>query len=79
MKISVTQQHIDRGVKGSATSDPIALALLDAGWEKAYAGASTLKDKNRYAFTTPPEVYRFMRDFDTGRRVEPFDFELEGY
>jgi hypothetical protein len=80
MKITVTQQHIDEGQRGSTTRDPISFAMADAGLEHPHAGVTYLswqsKDYKR-SVEIPREVYDFMADFDNGRPVQPFTFELE--
>jgi hypothetical protein len=80
MKITVTQKHIDEGQRGSPTQDPIAFAMIDAGLEHPHAGVTYLSwvedDRKRFA-KAPQEVYDFMLDFDNGRPVLPFEFEVE--
>ena len=81
MKISVTQQYIDEGQRGSSTRDPIAFAMSDAGCLRPHAGVTHLswqdEKHNRYSVEVPRVVYEFMLDFDNGRPVRPFDFDLE--
>lgn len=83
MKITVTQQHIDKGVRGSCSSDPISLALQDAGFKNPWAGTDRITAsgfgpfRRYYSLETPPALLAFMRDFDTGKEVLPFEFELE--
>lgn len=80
MKIQVTQQHIDEGQRGSSTRDPIAFAMEDAGCLQPHAGVTHLswQDVNhkRHSVAVPRMVYDFMLDFDNGRGVEPFEFEV---
>ena len=65
--IRVTQDHIRRGERGSLMRCPIGLALEDAG------GAGVM-----FPLSSLPEVAQnFVRDFDEGRRVEPFQFIME--
>lgn len=78
MKISVTQQHIDRGLKGSCSSDPIALACLDAGMKKPLVGPYVISDNHEKEYYVPVEALQFMKDFDNDRLVHPFDFFVEG-
>lgn len=81
MKITVTQQHIDEGQRGSTTRDPIAFAMADAGLEHPHAGVTYLswwhKGQSKLQVLIPDKVYDFMADFDNGRPVRPFTFELE--
>lgn len=80
MKVSVTQKHIDQGVKGSTTHDPVALAMKDAGAIRVWVSPVYLgwTDANRktYSVPTPDEVLRFMKVFDNGAYVQPFEFEV---
>ena len=80
MKIQVTQQHIDAGLKGSCTKDPIALALKDAGVEDPWVSPVriTFGMNRKNGVPTPPEVLAFIRAFDNYEPVQPFEFELEG-
>ncbi len=81
MKISVIQHHINTGVRGNCKSDPIAFAMSDAGCLRPHAGVTHLswqdEKHNRYSVEVPRVVYEFMLDFDNGRPVRPFDFDLE--
>ena len=80
MKISVTQHHLDIGVRGSCSSDPIALAMRDAGLERPHAGPTHLtwrKDFKDYSVETPGDVVSFMEIFDNEPRLSrPFCFFL---
>jgi hypothetical protein len=77
MIIQVTQSHIDAGVRGSATSDPVALALKDAGWEKAYVNVFGIQRGPEKRYPLPEGMWKFMYDFDNGILVFPTEFELE--
>ena len=81
MKITVTQQHIDSGQRGSCTGDPVSLAMRAAGLVKPWASPDHLAwrvDFKDYFMKTPENVVQFMRDFDNKVPVEPFEFEVEG-
>lgn len=79
MRISVMQHHIDAGVRGSCTQDPIALALKDAGFIRPWVNPVRIRIEEpvHKEFALPDEVYAFMLLFDTHKTVEPFEFELE--
>ena len=79
VKISVTQQHIDRGLKGSCTKDPIALACQDAGMKKPFIGPYVISDNHEVEYYVPEAARQFMKDYDNDKLVFQFDFELEGY
>lgn len=79
MKISITQQHIGMGVRGSTTSDPVALAMREAGLEKPWVSPSYLawrKDNKDYSVRLPGSVLEFLKRFDNGLPVDPFEVEV---
>ena len=80
MRIQITQHHINRGLRGSTTKDPVALAMLDAGFKNPWASPSHLwvefEDRG-LRVETPESVLQFMKSFDNENFVEPFEFELE--
>lgn len=78
MKISVTQEDIDKGERNECRRCPVALALARAGfsgWE-VDAGTIFLPHSTAEPIRTPVEVTRFVLDFDEGLPVFPFTFEL---
>jgi hypothetical protein len=77
MKITVTQQHIDQGLRGSCTGDPIALAMRDAGFSFVWVAPDRIEG-DALTFHIPEDVVEFMKCFDNERFVSPFTFELEG-
>jgi len=81
MRISVTQEHLNKGVQGSCSQDPISLAMKDSGLEKPWVSPDKIcwrKDFRDYSVSTPNSVYSFLLLFDNGKPVVPFSFELEG-
>lgn len=77
MKISVTKQHIDAGIKLDACSCPLALALSDAGFPKPVVDGEQVEIAGEFGLFPLPEVaQQFVSDFDHGLPVAPFDFEL---
>jgi hypothetical protein len=74
MKIQVTAEHIRDGQRCNSARCPIALALQEPAWE-ARAGAILAVLSDGF-YRLPYEVRKFMRDFDRGLPVEPFEFEL---
>ena len=79
MKITVTQEHIDNGDRGSCTHDPIALAMRNAGLEAPWVGPAGISWKiehRNYFMQTPRIVLDFMLAFDNKQPVEPFEFSL---
>jgi hypothetical protein len=76
--VHVTQEHIDKGCKWSCARCPVALAMLAAGLKDISVGGYFIRwwDDRICEMRTPSKVDRFMRNFDTGRKVSPFTFEL---
>ena len=81
MKITVTQQHIDEGQRGSSTRDPIAFAMADAWCIQPYAGVARLfwydESGEKHTADITEQLYEFIRAFDQGEPVQPFEFELK--
>lgn len=78
MLVKVTEQDIAKGIAGDCLRDPIALALrriTGLPWrvEQLYCYPDT---KGRRPHQTPRQVNRFIEDFDNGKPVQPFEFEL---
>lgn len=86
IRIKVTQEHIQRGLRNSACSCPIALAMaehfgddLDHNDNVVGCGFITHYEHGtgkRTSWWAPPEVERFIDKFDGGGAVSPFEFEL---
>ncbi len=78
MKISVTQSHIDKGKQGQCSNCPVALAMNEVMDKVAVAyNYFLIGDGPRIAL--PAIVQTFILDFDCGRHVEPFEFEINYY
>lgn len=79
MIIKVTQQHIDNGVKFDCSKCPIALAMTEkfpncavglyVYWVDATDPAVDCK-------LLPVNTIKFIEMFDSGKKVEPFEFEV---
>jgi hypothetical protein len=81
VKIQVTQEDIDIGVKGSSTQCPIARAITRLGYADVIVGASIDFYTNSYHedyhnYPTPVIALDFIDAFDYSEPVEPFEFEL---
>jgi hypothetical protein len=79
MIIKVEQKHIDNGVLDNSCKCPIALAMIDAKMKdpEIHYDKMSFKAGGRYARAeTSPTCRKFMSKFDTGHKVEPFEFEL---
>lgn len=79
VKIHVTQDHIDNGQMNKACFCPIALALKT---QHVY-GAPFVINKGVKAcdeggfIPLPRSACRFIKAFDNGREVKPFNFLLD--
>lgn len=84
MKVSVTQDHIDRGIGSDCGKCPVALALEGCGMERV----KIMDEADEVSFfypklnktvrlLVPGKVYDFVVEFDCGQPVFPFEFELE--
>jgi hypothetical protein len=80
VKISVTQEHIDKGERWSFHSCPLALAVTEASGNLAGVGTESIYpnwDKiGLTKITMPAEVANFRSRFDESSPVEPFEFEI---
>ena len=83
MRIEVTEESIEDGVRGSPSECPIAQALCAHG----FGWPSVRRD--HVVFTKhpgnflgikadlPEEAQTFVRSYDDGEEVEPFEFEID--
>jgi hypothetical protein len=80
MKITVTQEHIDKGIREDCTACPIALALRERGFDKYSVGRYAIYPNwgRRGAVGLSRAAVRFTREFDQGLPVQPFSFNLPG-
>ena len=75
--IKVTQEDINNGVRGSAYSCPIANACAR---ESIFVGVGDVIIRfkpNGAIIHTPESVKKFVKKFDKGKSVEPFNFLLD--
>ena len=84
MNITVTQDHINAGVKTQCRMCPIALAITDLGLGYGFAGPINcyiFRNTNDimpiYQGTTTTEMLHFMTKFDRDKPVSPTTFVLE--
>ena len=78
--VEVTQKHIDRGVKSSARTCPIALAFQDLGFKEARVGGQNAYPDGLDSPKTIPLPYyarEFIANFDKGITVTPFGFSVD--
>ena len=82
MRIRVTKQHIKYGIRGSTSWCPVARACRASGLQGADVGDDELDFmveafSRRVRTALPPEAIQFIADFDDGKSVAPFEFEIE--
>ena len=78
MQVTITQTHINQGTQYHLNSCPVALAIIAAGLDGQglYVHKQYVYLRGRGSFGLPEEVRKFIADFDTGKPVEPFSFDL---
>lgn len=82
MKIIVTQEDIDAGKAQCCDSCPVALAAQRAGLTNTRVGEDTsfyydYASHEFKHFGLPREARAFIKRFDDGKKVEPFEFEVK--
>ena len=77
MRVQVTQDHIDNGCRGLMGSCPIALAVreLTGANNVLVLDCGVIADGRDSGI--PREAREFVRRFDNGEKVQPFDFEID--
>lgn len=76
--VKVTQEHIDNGGLRNCRACPVALALIDAGYSEVAVSADGLYISDSFGrLEVPPAVAKFIKAFDSGYQVWPFEFALE--
>jgi hypothetical protein len=76
--INVTWDDIEHGRQGSSMSCPIARAVGTALNDRVSVGRDRLSTMRTYKVAyLPPEARTFISEFDAGRPVSPFTFEIE--
>lgn len=77
VRVNVTKAHIRDGVQSDACNCPIALALKDALFtEYAVVVEDGITVNGKVNFSTDRKDRKFIRDFDSGKPVKPYWFEL---
>lgn len=79
MKIEVTQEDIDGGIKCSGLDCPVARAIRRVHpihGAVVSCGLYWVPGTGGKRIRLPDSALRFYRDFDTDQKVEPFSFDL---
>lgn len=77
--VKVRRKHIQKGWAKECAECPVALAVSDAGFDQASVYVDTIwftDDQQRKFSDSPRSVVRFIRAFDNGREVKPFNFYI---
>lgn len=82
MKIEVTAEDIDNGIRTHFLQCPIALAIQratrDPGWYVSARG-TVINNKNAAEeIKLPKKCAQFVTRFDDDKSVKPFSFEFKG-
>jgi hypothetical protein len=79
MKIKVTQEHINAGIRNNPCKCPLALALNEATGREWYVGGIWFNHKEKREstrFRVTDQMWRFIHAFDCESRVEPTEFNV---
>lgn len=75
--ITVTQKHIDTGVRIDPIKCPVAKAIRAAGFKNVSVGGTVCFGKNySKSAALPKRVCNFITRFDREKAVKPFTFRL---
>ena len=76
--INVTARDIEKGSRAEPESCPVARALSRAFRSQAIVGTRDVdfNDGSLKTIFLPADAVRFILDFDRGRPVRPFKFEV---
>jgi len=81
MLVQVTAEHVKRGIRGSYSGCPIALAVRDLGYEYVSARWSVCRVSKALPkiieYDMPREARVFVEHFDSGKPVQPIQFIME--
>jgi len=83
LEIHLRQDHIDKGKASDCTKCPGALALLEQVPDIESIDVDDLRIIFRTTMgdyvrvETPPELHKFIIDFDDGKSVRPFTFKIK--
>ena len=79
IRVRVTQEHIDNGIRADDSSCPITLAAIDNGFSAPRTTKQFLvlegDDEDDFAvYHLGEDGERFVEDYDEGREVAPVTF-----
>ena len=88
-RIKVEEEHISKGVIGSKSECPVALAIMGTGeWSEVFVGTNKIslrgKGKDKYGLPSPASVYipseevaNWIWEFEQKKDVKPMEFDLK--
>jgi ribosomal protein S14 len=74
--VKVTAEDIRTGLRDSAYSCPIAIALCRRGFRDAAVGTRLVHFGHKAASELPPKAKKFVSEFDGGQEVKPMSFHM---
>ena len=77
MKLKITKKHIKEGKKKNYLSCPIAVALQER-FANIVRVLGTECGIGMYWYPLPLEAQNFIKKFDAGKKVVPFNFIIKG-
>ena len=81
VKVSITQRDINKGERYDDVGCPIARALRRKGIKASVGSAGWTTKRTKVIKGWPgkfkEEIQGFIDDFDSGKKVKPFTFELK--
>lgn len=76
ISIQVTSKHIELGRRGECDRCPIALALIDAGFDKPMVTDEFVRASGRY-YALERKIFHWIHDYDDDKKVAPIEVKLE--
>lgn len=84
VRVKVTQEMINTGVQSNSSMCPVALAASSAlgkyvswGLRTGTALSSSISNNKLVLLSGSDAVEDFVRAFDSGKEVKPFEFDME--
>ena len=76
--LTVTQDHITRGMRKTRNFCPVALALHEAGFPEVVVFARNYRlSTEHHHRLNGPEIFEFISRFDMGKPVDPMSFPIQ--
>lgn len=79
MKVTVTQEHIDRGTRLLSTGCPVARAIAALGFTNVTVGGLTAYAGPAQRWALPKTARQFIEKFDGRKPVSPFTFVMKSH